>query len=103
MDAMETEELFTWTIAPQLRTVPGVIEVTSFGGRAKQYQVKLDPGRMNAAGITTLTVSSNLTDGIDLNNPSFAVGRKPAPRWEVSSPGETKHRRQRRNIRRRCD
>ncbi|HEY8076856.1 MAG TPA: CusA/CzcA family heavy metal efflux RND transporter [Labilithrix sp.] len=58
--AMKTEELLTWTIAPQLRTVPGVIEVSTFGGKARQYQVKLDPARLHAAGISITQVAEAL-------------------------------------------
>ena len=36
---MELEETLDWYIGPQLRTVPGVVEVNSFGGEDKQYQV----------------------------------------------------------------
>src|SRR5690625_6514711 len=32
--------------------VPGVIEVNAFGGSVKQYEVALDPGKLNAMNIT---------------------------------------------------
>ena len=32
--------------------MPGVIDVTSFGGLTKQYQVQVDPYRMKGQGIT---------------------------------------------------
>jgi cobalt-zinc-cadmium resistance protein CzcA len=60
LDSMETEELLTWTIAPQLRTVPGIIEVSTFGGKARQYQVRVDPGRLQAAGISITQVAQAL-------------------------------------------
>lgn len=41
-----------WFIKPQLRTVPGVIEVNSFGGRELQYEVLVDPARLTAYGLT---------------------------------------------------
>lgn len=37
-----------WFIKPQLRTVPGVIEVNSFGGEEQQYEVLVDPARLAA-------------------------------------------------------
>ena len=66
LDAMETEDLLTWTIAPQLRTVPGIIEVSTFGSKARQYQVKLDPGRLHAAGISITQVAQAL-EGANAN------------------------------------
>jgi cobalt-zinc-cadmium resistance protein CzcA len=53
---MELEELLDWQIAPVLRAVPGVVEVNSFGGEDRQYQVKLDPKRLQAAGISVAEV-----------------------------------------------
>lgn len=41
-----------YTIAPQLRTVPGVAEVNSWGGYTEQYQVEVDPRRLAEAGLT---------------------------------------------------
>jgi cobalt-zinc-cadmium resistance protein CzcA len=49
---MELEETLDWYIGPQLRTVPGVVEVNSFGGEDKQYQVVIDPRRLQASGLS---------------------------------------------------
>jgi cobalt-zinc-cadmium resistance protein CzcA len=57
---MELEELLDWQIAPVLRSVPGVVEVNSFGGEDRQYQVKLDPKRLQAAGISVAEVVAAL-------------------------------------------
>lgn len=56
LSLMQLEEVLDWHIAPQLRTVPGVIEVNSFGGEDKQYQVTLDPKRLQAAGVSVAQV-----------------------------------------------
>ncbi|MCC7156654.1 MAG: efflux RND transporter permease subunit, partial [Bryobacterales bacterium] len=42
----ELRTLLDWFIKPQLRTVPGVIEVNSYGGEEKQYEVLVDPARL---------------------------------------------------------
>ena len=49
---MELEETLDFYIGPQLRLVPGVVEVNSFGGENKEYQVVLDPARLQAAGLS---------------------------------------------------
>jgi len=49
---MELEELLTWYIGPQLRTVPGVVEVNSFGGYNRQYQVVVEAERLQALGLS---------------------------------------------------
>lgn len=43
---MELREVLDWVIAYQLRSVPGVIEVNTFGGELKTYQVRVDPAKL---------------------------------------------------------
>jgi heavy metal efflux system protein len=50
--AMELKTLHDWTIKPQLRTVPGVNEVNSWGGFIKQYHVLVAPERLLAYNLT---------------------------------------------------
>ena len=49
---MELRTLLDWVIKPQLRTVPGVIEVNSFGGHEKQYEVLVDPEKLVGYNLT---------------------------------------------------
>ena len=82
MTLMAREELLDWYIAPQLRTVPGVIEVNSHGGENKEYQVILDPKRLQAAGLSVGDVAealqkSNANTGggyIEYNGEHFVIG-----------------------------
>lgn len=57
---MELETLLDWTILPQIRMVPGVVELNSFGGHDKQYEVKLDPSKLAAVGLGLTDVVSAL-------------------------------------------
>jgi len=82
MTLMQIEELLDWQIGPQLRTVPGIVEVNSFGGEDRQYQVLLDPKRLQAAGISIAQVvdalgKSNANAGggyIEHNREHFVIG-----------------------------
>jgi heavy metal efflux system protein len=82
MTLMQLEELLDWQIGPQLRTVPGVVEVNSFGGEDRQYQVVLEPKRLQAAGISVAQVvdalgKSNANAGggyIEHNREHFVLG-----------------------------
>ena len=61
---MQRRSILDWQVRPRLRTVPGIIEVNSFGGEIKQYQVLADPLRMQSYGITL----SELYDALADNN-----------------------------------
>jgi heavy metal efflux system protein len=47
----ELRSIQDWLIAPQLKTVKGVTEVTSFGGFVKQYEVIVPPGKLRSFNI----------------------------------------------------
>ena len=56
LSLMQLEEILDWQISPALRTVPGIVEVNSFGGEDRQYQVILDPKRLEAADVSVAEV-----------------------------------------------
>ncbi|MBX9602485.1 MAG: CusA/CzcA family heavy metal efflux RND transporter [Bryobacteraceae bacterium] len=49
---MELRTLLDWFIKPQLRTVPGVVEVNSYGGEQQQYEVLIDPAKLVSYKLT---------------------------------------------------
>jgi cobalt-zinc-cadmium resistance protein CzcA len=61
---MELRTLQDWVIAPQLRPIPGVNEVNSFGGFVKQYHILVDPNRLLKFGITL----DQVLDAVEANN-----------------------------------
>src|SRR6266481_974171 len=52
-----------WTVARQLKTVPGVADVVTYGGFIKQYQVEPDLSKMKAYGITLQQLFTALDRG----------------------------------------
>ncbi len=66
----ELRTLHDWVVKPQLRSVPGVAEVNSWGGYEKQYQVRLDPDRLLKHGLTYEEVA----DAIRANNENVGGG-----------------------------
>jgi heavy metal efflux system protein len=58
---MELRTLLDWVVNYKLRSVPGVIEVNSMGGEAKQYHVVLDRKRLAAYRLTLSQVHDILT------------------------------------------
>lgn len=51
-DATTLRTIQDWNVRRQLLSVPGITEVNSFGGLEKQYQVRLDPARLQAYGLS---------------------------------------------------
>jgi heavy metal efflux system protein len=56
----ELRTIQDWIIRRQLLGVKGVAEVSSFGGLLKQFEVAIDPQRLQAAGVTVSDVFSAL-------------------------------------------
>src|SRR5262245_2809656 len=59
----EIRTIQDWTIARQLKTVPGVADVVTYGGFVKQYQVEPDFAKMKAYGITLQQLFTALDRG----------------------------------------
>ena len=59
----EKRRALDWTIRPALRTVPGVADVNSLGGRAETFEVRPDPNLMAAAGLTYEDISTAIGAG----------------------------------------
>jgi len=51
-----------WSVRRQLLGTPGVTEVNSFGGLQKQYQVRLDPAKLQSYGLTLRNVLQAVTE-----------------------------------------
>ncbi len=51
-DLIKEKEVQDWILEKQLKTVPGVIDVTGFGGLTKQYHVDVDPQRLAYYGVS---------------------------------------------------
>lgn len=51
-DGMELRSILEWEVAPRLRRIPGVVEVNSFGGELKTYEVQVHPERLTQYGLS---------------------------------------------------
>jgi heavy metal efflux system protein len=60
-DATALRTIQDWSVRRQLLGVPGVTEVNSFGGLEKQFQVRLDPTKLQSYGLTLRDVLEAVT------------------------------------------
>jgi len=61
-DTMQLKSIEDWTLEKQFRSVPGVVDVSSFGGLTREYQVTIDPEKLIAYGLTLQQVQQQLAN-----------------------------------------
>ncbi|MGE0643587.1 MAG: efflux RND transporter permease subunit [Nitrospira sp.] len=61
-DLRDLRTLHDWVIRPMLRAVPGLADVDTLGGLAKQYEVLVDPNRLTSLGLTLRQVETAVTE-----------------------------------------
>jgi cobalt-zinc-cadmium resistance protein CzcA len=59
-DVMEKKSIEDWTLEKDFKSVDGVVDVSSFGGPTKEYQVRLDPDKLVGYGLSIAQVEQQL-------------------------------------------
>lgn len=75
-----------WIIKPQLRNVPGVAEINTIGGFAKEYQIAPDPKRLAAYNLTL----NDLVTALERNNANVGAGyiERSGEQLLIRAPGQ---------------
>ncbi len=75
-----------WIIRPQLVKVPGITEINSMGGYAREYQVAPIPGKLFAYKVTM----NDLVKTLENNNQNSGAGyiERNGEQWLIRSPGQ---------------
>jgi len=61
-DVMNLKSLETWVVEKNLKSVPGVVDTNPFGGPTREYQVRLDPDKLVAYGLSIGQVEQQLAN-----------------------------------------
>jgi cobalt-zinc-cadmium resistance protein CzcA len=61
-DPMELKSLEDWVIEKNFKAVPNIVDVSSFGGPTREYQVRVDPNKLVAYGLSLAQVEQQLTN-----------------------------------------
>ena len=61
-DPMELKSIEDWVIEKSFKAVPNVVDVASFGGPTREYQVRVDPNKLVAYGLSLAQVEQQLTN-----------------------------------------
>src|SRR5580700_7275099 len=59
-DLMELKSIEDWTLEKQFKSVPNVVDVSSFGGTTREYQVRVDPNKLVSYGLSIAQVEQQL-------------------------------------------
>lgn len=81
---MELRTLLDWFVAYQLKSVPGVVEINTFGGELKTYQVSPDPDALRAHNLSLPT----LFEALETNNRNVGGAYLERNREQVVIRGE---------------
>lgn len=84
----DLREIQDWVIKPQLRNVPGVTEINSIGGFAKEYQVAPSPEKLASYGL----ILQDVVTAIDRNNNNVGAGyiEKRGEQYLIRAPGQVR-------------
>jgi cobalt-zinc-cadmium resistance protein CzcA len=61
-DLMELKSIEDWTLEKQFKSVPNVVDVSSFGGITREYQVRVDPNALVSHGLSISQVEQQLAN-----------------------------------------
>src|SRR5271170_3270733 len=61
-DVMELKSLEDWVVEKNFKAVPNIVDVSSFGGPTREYQVRVDPDKLVAYGLSLAQIEQQLTN-----------------------------------------
>ena len=73
-DVMELKSIEDWTVEKNFKAVADVVDVASFGGPTREYQVRVDPNKLIAYGLSLSQVEQQLTNNNANAGGSFIEG-----------------------------
>jgi heavy metal efflux system protein len=61
-DLMELRSIQDWTLEKEFKSVPNIVDVSDFGGTVREYQVRVDPNKLVAYGLSIGQVEQQLSN-----------------------------------------
>src|SRR5579862_6302101 len=61
-DVMELKSIEDWVVEKHLKAVPDIVDVASFGGPTREYQVRVDPNKLIDYGLSLAQVEQQLAN-----------------------------------------
>src|SRR5712691_535411 len=61
-DVMELKSIEDWVVEKNLKSVPNIVDIATFGGPTREYQVRVDPSKLISYGLSLAQVEQQLTN-----------------------------------------
>src|SRR5271163_1907191 len=61
-DSMELKSIEDWVVEKSFKSIPNIVDVASFGGPTREYQVRVDPNKLIAYGLSLAQIEQQLTN-----------------------------------------
>ncbi|GJE37684.1 efflux RND transporter permease subunit [Methylobacterium persicinum] len=75
----DMKTLQDWVLQRRFKAIPGVVDVTAFGGKAKEYEIAVDLNRLLAQGLTLVQLTGALNNAsINVGGQTLNVGQQSA-------------------------
>jgi len=62
IDVMDLRSIQDWTVVKELKSVPDIVDVSTFGGTTREYQVRVDPNKLVSYGLSIGQVEQQLAN-----------------------------------------
>jgi cobalt-zinc-cadmium resistance protein CzcA len=62
IDVMDLRSIQDWTVVKELKSVPDIVDVSTFGGTTREYQVRVDPNKLVSYGMSIGQVEQQLAN-----------------------------------------
>ena len=62
IDVMDLRSVQDWTVVKELKSVPDIVDVSTFGGTTREYQVRVDPNKLVSYGLSIGQVEQQLAN-----------------------------------------
>jgi cobalt-zinc-cadmium resistance protein CzcA len=62
IDLMDLRSIQDWTVVKELKSVPDIVDVSTFGGTTREYQVRVDPNKLVSYGLNIGQVEEQLAN-----------------------------------------
>src|SRR6202012_415423 len=62
IDLMDLRSIQDWLVVKEMKSIPDIVDVSTFGGTTREYQVRVDPNKLVSYGLSIGQVEQQLSN-----------------------------------------